>query len=140
MAQTKGLTSNRQTNSTSHNGCRICVRCGARLACDNTGLVCTCHVNRYDPRCDGQWPAKLRAYVSQNVGSTIHPTAHFGIIRRANKSVSREVAKMRTEGWTIESVRGQDRYLIIGLGEQAEAACAIVDGDREIRTKGSETL
>ncbi len=82
---------------------------------------------------------RLRVYVSQNVGGTIHPTAHFGIIRRANKSVSREIAKLRAEGWTIESVRGQDRYLIVGLGEQAESRCAIVDGDREIRTKGGET-
>jgi hypothetical protein len=131
--------SNRQTHSTSHGERRTCVRCGARLASDHSGLVCSCHVNRYDPRCDGQWPQKLRAYVSQNVGGTIHPTAHFGIIRQANKSVSREVAKLRTEGWAIESVRGQDRYLIVGLGEQAESRCAIVDGDREIRTKGGET-
>jgi hypothetical protein len=56
----------------------------------------------------------------------VHPTAHFGIVKEANNSVSRSIAKLRKAGWVIESVRGQDLYrvLVVPAGCECDSVSA----------------
>lgn len=138
VSKTRGRTSNLYTCQTSHPESSICVRCGSRLARDNRGIECSHHKREFDPRCDGEWPNKLAAYLAENVGGTVHPTAHFGITERDSNSVSRSIAKLRKAGWVIESVRGQDCYhveLVVPAGRK----CDTVGGTGEMPTDDGET-
>jgi len=134
MTTTRGSSSNVETHSTTHGKPRTCLRCGASLSSANRSITCYCHERTYDPRIDGEWTAKLTAYVSENIGSTIHPTARFGIAEGIHV-VSRSICKLRRQGWVIHSKTGQDCYLV----QQAPPVCDIVSGDNgETPTEGGE--
>ena len=132
MTTERRSSSNRQTHSTTQASLRLCVRCGARLASANTSRVCYCHERNYDPRIDGEWPAKLVAYAASSVGQTIHPTAHFGIVPQARNIVCRSVAKLRAQGWIIESTRGRDSYIVLVVPPRVK--CGILPGQGEMPT------
>ena len=88
-----------------------CLSCGCILAADHDNRLCSpCRAREpYDPRTDGDFAAKLAAYLGRHIGGDCDPYRHFGIIPAAHYVVSRQIARLNREGWRIITRHGGPR-------------------------------
>jgi len=91
---------------------RRCARCGALLARDNGGELCSCHprLTGYDPRSDPGLDERLLAQLRRAFPDGIDLCAALGTNK--HKAVNQGVVRLRRRGWAIAGLRPRGYRLL----------------------------
>lgn len=101
---------------------RRCARCGAYLARDNAGQLCSCHppLTVYDPRADVKLDDRLLALLKYAYPVGIDLCAALGTDK--HKAVNQGVVRLRRRGWAIAGLRPRGYRLLAEAPEREPAA------------------
>jgi biotin operon repressor len=100
---------------------RRCARCGAYLARDNGGELCSCHphLTGYDPRADPGLDERLLAHLKRAFPAAIDLCAALGTDK--HKAVNQGIVRLRRCGWAIAGLRPRGYRLLTASLERDSA-------------------